>query len=180
MRIFVNKEITELINGLVSAAKILKKDGILAVVTFHSIEDKIVKYFFKSLSEEKSISRYVPKINQSDKLFKLTQKKPIIPSDKELSENVPSRSAKLRYVIKNDFYKLETDINQKFDHLIKLENIETNYEKILYDYFNFFLIFFTALIKNSTKKIDDEIFETKENLRGLKKELENIRLEHDY
>ena len=124
LRIFVNKEITELINGLVSAAKILKKDGILAVVTFHSIEDKIVKYFFKSLSEEKSISRYVPKINQSDKLFKLTQKKPIIPSDKELSENVPSRSAKLRYVIKkNDFYKLETDINQKFDHLIKLENI---------------------------------------------------------
>tara|TARA_Y100000996_G_scaffold365794_1_gene310715 strand:- start:1339 stop:1644 length:306 start_codon:yes stop_codon:yes gene_type:complete len=43
-----------------------------------------------------------------------------------------------------------------------------------------FLIFFTAIIKNSTKKIDDEIFETKENLRGLKKELENIRLEHDY
>ena len=43
-----------------------------------------------------------------------------------------------------------------------------------------FLIFFTAIIKNSTKKIDDEIFVTKENLRELKKELENIRLEHDY
>ena len=40
--------------------KVLKKDGILAVVTFHSLEDKIVKYFFKSLSEKKSISRYVP------------------------------------------------------------------------------------------------------------------------
>ena len=40
--------------------KILKKDGVLAVVTFHSLEDKIVKYFFKSLSENKSISRYKP------------------------------------------------------------------------------------------------------------------------
>ena len=64
LRIFVNKEISELINGLISATKILKKDGILAVVTFHSIEDKIVKYFFKSLSEKKSVSRYMPELEQ--------------------------------------------------------------------------------------------------------------------
>ena len=51
LRIFVNKEISELIFGLINATKVLKKDGILAVVTFHSLEDKIVKYFFKSLSE---------------------------------------------------------------------------------------------------------------------------------
>ena len=43
-----------------------------------------------------------------------------------------------------------------------------------------FLILFTAFIKNSTKRIDDKIFLTKENLRGLKKDLENIKLEHDY
>ena len=49
LRIFVNKEITELIYGLIAAAKVLKKDGILAVVTFHSLEDKIVKHFLKSL-----------------------------------------------------------------------------------------------------------------------------------
>ena len=53
LRIFVNTEISELINGLIAASKVLKKDGILAVVTFHSLEDKIVKYFFKSLSEKK-------------------------------------------------------------------------------------------------------------------------------
>ena len=47
LRIFVNKEISELIYGLINAAKIVKKDGIIAVVTFHSLEDKIVKYFLK-------------------------------------------------------------------------------------------------------------------------------------
>ena len=123
LRIFVNKEISELINGLIAASKLLKKDGVLAVVTFHSLEDKIVKYFFKSLSENKSVSRYVPKLNQPDTLFRMIEKKPIIPSLKELKENIPSRSAKLRYVIKkNDFYSFETDIFQKFENLIKIEN----------------------------------------------------------
>ena len=123
LRIFVNKEISELIYGLIAASKVLKKDGVLAVVTFHSLEDKIVKYFFKSLSENKSISRYVPKLNQPDTLFKSIRKKPIIPSLKELKENKPSRSAKLRYVIKkDDFYNFETDILKKFDHLIEVEN----------------------------------------------------------
>ena len=123
LRIFVNKEISELIHGLINASKILKKNGVLAVVTFHSLEDKIVKYFFKSLSENKSISRYAPKIDQPETLFKMIEKKPKTPSSKELKENTSSRSAKLRYVIKkDDFYNFETDIFEKFDHLIKIEN----------------------------------------------------------
>ena len=44
----------------------------------------------------------------------------------------------------------------------------------------FFLILFTAMVKNSTKRIDDEIFTTKEKIRDLKKDFENIKLEHDY
>ena len=123
IRILVNKEISELIIGLINATKVLKKDGILAVVTFHSLEDKIVKYFFKSLSENKSISRYVPKIDQPDTLFRLLEKKSKTPSLKELKENIPSRSAKLRYVIKKkDFYSFNTDILKKFNHLIEIEN----------------------------------------------------------
>ena len=43
-----------------------------------------------------------------------------------------------------------------------------------------FLILFTAIIKNSTKRIDDKIFTIKENIRGFKKDFENIKLEHDY
>ena len=123
LRIFVNKEISELIYGLINAARVLEKDGIIAVVTFHSIEDKIVKYFFKSLSENKSVSRYVPKNDEKVNLFKLINKKAILPSEKEINENPPSRSAKLRYVIKKeDFYDFETDILDKFSNLIEIEN----------------------------------------------------------
>ena len=124
LRIFVNKEISELIYGLIAATKVLKKDGVLAVVTFHSLEDKIVKYFFKSLSEKKSVSRYFPKIDQPETLFKLVEKKPKTPTKKELDENLSSRSAKLRYVIKkNDFYNFKTDIFEKFKHLIEIEKL---------------------------------------------------------
>jgi 16S rRNA (cytosine1402-N4)-methyltransferase len=124
LRIFVNKEISELIYGLIHSVKILKKDGVLAVVTFHSLEDRIVKYFFRSLSEHKSVSRYQPKIDQKDFIFSMPQKKPIIPSDKELKENPPSRSAKLRYLVKKkDSHELETDILKKFSYLIEVENL---------------------------------------------------------
>ena len=123
LRIFVNKEISELIYGLINAAKVIKKDGVIAVVTFHSLEDKIVKYFFKSLSENKSVSRYMPKNEEKVNLFKSVNKKPITPSVNEIRENPPSRSAKLRYIIKKEnFYDFETNILEKFDHLIKIEN----------------------------------------------------------
>ena len=124
LRIFVNKEISELINGLINSVKILKKDGVLAVVTFHSLEDKIVKYFFKSLSENKSVSRYEPKLAQKEILFNMPFKKPIVPSEKEIKENPPSRSAKLRCLIKKkDSYEIESDILEKFSHLLEIENL---------------------------------------------------------
>jgi len=123
LRILVNKEISELIYGLINATKVLKKDGILAVVTFHSLEDKIVKYFLKSLSEKKSISRYAPITDQPETLLKLNEKKAIIPSEEEIIENFPSRSAKLRYAIKKtDFYDFKTDILDQFNNLIEIEN----------------------------------------------------------
>ena len=127
LRIFVNKEISELINGLIAAAKVINKDGFLIVVTFHSLEDKIVKYFLKNLSENKSISRYVPKLDQPNNFFKIIEKKPLTPSIEELKKNPPSRSAKLRYVIKTDnSYNFETDILKKFEHLIEIENFGNN------------------------------------------------------
>ena len=57
----------------------------------------------------------MPQLKQPKTLFKLVERKPITPTKKELSENLSSRSAKLRYVIKkDDFYKFDTDILEKF------------------------------------------------------------------
>ena len=126
LRIFVNKEISELIFGLINATKILKPGGKIVVVTFHSLEDKIVKFFFKSLSEKKSISRYMPKIDEEDHLFKLGNKKPIVPSNKELKENSLSRSAKLRFAIKEkDVPNFEKEILKKFNYLLEIENLSS-------------------------------------------------------
>ena len=124
LRIFVNKEISELIFGLVNAAKILKKDGILAVVSFHSLEDRIVKYFFRSLTQDKSFSRYVPKLDRKKFFFKMPINKPIVPSEKELANNSSSRSAKLRFIIKKEnIYEIESDIENQFRELLKIENL---------------------------------------------------------
>jgi len=93
------------------------------VVTFHSIEDKIVKYFFKNLSEAKTVSRYLPKENIKINILKLINKKPIISSIDENKKNPSSRSAKLRSAIKqSNNANFETDILEKFNYLIEIEN----------------------------------------------------------
>ncbi len=123
LRIFVNKEISELIYGLINSFKILPTGSIIAVITFHSIEDKIVKFFFRHYSEDKKTSRYLPDQKSPNKLFKLIKKKPILPSLSEISKNPSSRSAKLRYGIKiNNTNNFEEFLN-KFKYLIEIENL---------------------------------------------------------
>ena len=85
-----------------------------------NLDYKILKYFFRSLSEHKSVSRYQPEEIHEEILFNLLQKKPIVPSSLELKENPPSRSAKLRCLIKKEnFYDFKTDILDKFKDLIE-------------------------------------------------------------
>jgi 16S rRNA (cytosine1402-N4)-methyltransferase len=63
-------------------------------------------------------------IEQAETLFELIEKKAIVPSEKEINENLSSRSAKLRYVKKRtDFYDFETDILDQFKNLIEIENL---------------------------------------------------------
>ncbi len=124
IRIFVNKEITELMNGLINAFNLLPIGGIITVVTFHSLEDKIVKFFFKNYSENKNLSRYIPNIDENVKCFDFKKKKPIIPNLNELKMNPPSRSAKLRYAIKIK-NKCEFDeFKKKFKYLTDVENLK--------------------------------------------------------
>tara|TARA_B100001123_G_scaffold220360_1_gene248547 strand:- start:72 stop:1043 length:972 start_codon:yes stop_codon:yes gene_type:complete len=103
IRIFINKELTELISGLISATKLLSNGGILIVVSFHSIEDRIVKNFFNFHSSIKSNpSRYLPPKENKSNLFKTVYKKVLTPNSDEIIENPRSRSAKLRYAVRND------------------------------------------------------------------------------
>ncbi len=88
LRIEVNKELDRISPALENAIRVLKKGGRVAVITFHSLEDRIVKWYFKDVAAKE------------DPEIKILTKKPIIASDKEREENAPSRSAKLRIVEK--------------------------------------------------------------------------------
>ena len=123
LRIFVNKEISELIDSLISSFKLLPKGGVIVVVSFHSIEDKIVKYFFHHYSQNKNSSRYLPEKERKKILFNLPQKKPLIPEKYEVLKNPPSRSAKLRYAIKINENQDFSDFKKKFKYLLDIENI---------------------------------------------------------
>ena len=124
LRIFVNKEISELIYGLIKSVKILETNGLIVVVSFHSLEDKIIKYFFKSLSEQNKISRYYPEPLKEKKVLKIGTKKPILPSKREIEINKSSRSAKLRYAIKISNEKdFEKNFLKKFENLLEIERL---------------------------------------------------------
>ncbi len=86
LRMAVNDELTTLSQGLEGAVQILKPKGRLAVISYHSLEDRIVKQYFKKEEEE-------------GKVYIIT-KKPIVPSEEEMKENPRSRSAKLRIIEK--------------------------------------------------------------------------------
>ena len=124
IRMFVNKEISELLFGLINSFKIIKPGGKIIIVTFHSIEDRIVKYFFKNFSEQRNYSRYFPDVQNNKKLFILKNKKPIYPSNSEVNKNPSSRSAKLRYAEKiNESDVFQDEFLNKFKDLVDVENI---------------------------------------------------------
>ena len=126
LRIFVNKEISELINGIINATKKLKPGGKILVVTFHSIEDKIVKYFFNNFSKNKSRpSRYFPenKIEEAY-LFEEYKNKVFRPSKNEVEKNIRARSAKLRFAIRsNTDFQYPQELINKFKNYLELESV---------------------------------------------------------
>ena len=123
LRIFVNQEISELIYGLINAYKLLPLGGYIIVVTFHSLEDKIVKFFFKNYSEDKKVSRYLPGLKNTEIFFELLNKKAITPSAEELKKNPASRSAKLRYAKKIKEGANFDEFILKFKKFLDIENI---------------------------------------------------------
>ncbi len=124
LRILVNNEISELILGLTKSCNLISKDGVIAAVTFHSIEDRICKFFFKEITSQRKFSRYLPIDSTEQVSFNLIKKKPIIPTVEEIGQNPPSRSAKLRAVKRTDKNKLDTKfIFEKFKYLLEIERL---------------------------------------------------------
>lgn len=100
IRIYVNDELGSLIAFLDVALSLLKVGGRLVIVSFHSLEDRIVKnYFNKHISKRVARSKYAPEPENNDN-YKLLYKKPIVPGDEETKRNPRARSAKLRAAIK--------------------------------------------------------------------------------
>lgn len=104
LRIAVNDELGELQRGLAAAEKILKPGGILAVVSFHSLEDRCVKEFLRKRSESAPrASRHAPSDDKPVKpSFSLLLRKPCVPSETETEANPRSRSARLRIAQRTD------------------------------------------------------------------------------
>lgn len=97
IRIAVNDEFGQLIEGLEAAERALKPGGQLAVVTFHSLEDRVVKRFFQQRSGSAGRSnRFAPADEEAQPQFEMMTKKAIGPDARELAENPRSRSSKLR------------------------------------------------------------------------------------
>ncbi|HEX2136855.1 MAG TPA: 16S rRNA (cytosine(1402)-N(4))-methyltransferase RsmH, partial [Microvirga sp.] len=97
LRIAVNDELGELVRALHAAERILKPGGRLVVVTFHSLEDRIVKQFFAARTGRLSVgSRHLPAADLAEPSFRLVTKGPVGPSDAEVARNPRARSAKLR------------------------------------------------------------------------------------
>lgn len=96
LRIFVNEELDQLAAALTAAESALTPGGRLAVVSFHSLEDRIVKNFLMSRGRRAGGSRHLPEAVQAAPTFRLLTGRPVIPDDAEIAANPRARSAKLR------------------------------------------------------------------------------------
>ena len=126
LRILVNNEISELIYGLTKSSNLVSENGVIVAVTFHSIEDRICKFFFNNISTNKKVSRYLPYEELSELSFRAINRKPITPTLKEIENNPPSRSAKLRSVRRIGTNIVDTKfVFEKFKQLLEIEKLSS-------------------------------------------------------
>ena len=125
LRIFVNKENTELIEGMIKATQLIRSGGKIIILSFHSIEDKIIKYYFTNYSSNKpNSSRYMPTINnQKNSFFEKYKNSFTTPNSEELIKNPASRSAKLRKAVRTEqAFIYPEEFKKKFEKYTDIEN----------------------------------------------------------
>jgi len=123
LRIFVNEELEELAAGLAAAERILKPGGRLAVVSFHSLEDRIVKSFLAARSGAPAVSRHVPEVAAAAPSFKLLTRKPVEPGEAEVAANPRARSARLRAAERTGAPAHVADADTLLPHLPSLSDV---------------------------------------------------------
>ena len=96
LRIFINDELGELVKALGASERLLKPGARLVVVSFHSLEDRIVKSFLVERSDTRGGSRHAPELKRPQPTFEVLTKRPLIADDAEVAQNPRARSAKLR------------------------------------------------------------------------------------
>jgi 16S rRNA (cytosine1402-N4)-methyltransferase len=102
LRIFVNEELDELHLALTAAERVLKPGGRLVVVSFHSLEDRMVKNFLTERGKTGGGSRHLPEVAQVTSSFRILTKRPVTAGDDEVRANPRARSAKLRAAERTD------------------------------------------------------------------------------
>jgi 16S rRNA (cytosine1402-N4)-methyltransferase len=105
LRIYVNDELGELAQGLSAAERILRPGGRLAVVTFHSLEDALVKRFLRARAGKiAQVSRHLPPGEPPEQApsFRFVNPRPVSPTERELAANPRARSARLRWAVRTD------------------------------------------------------------------------------
>ncbi len=117
LRIFVNEELDELHLALSAAERVLKPGGRLAVVSFHSLEDRMVKNFFAERGKTGGGSRHLPELAQPAPSFRILTKRPVTAGDAEVRANPRARSAKLRAAERTDAPAFAADALPKWPSL---------------------------------------------------------------
>jgi 16S rRNA (cytosine1402-N4)-methyltransferase len=123
LRIFVNDELGELAHGLAAAERALKPSGRLVVVSFHSLEDRIVKTFITERSRAPAGSRHRPELQAAPPTFRALTRRPETPDDAEIAANPRARSAKLRAAERTDAPPRSTAIEYLLPRLPSLNDV---------------------------------------------------------
>ena len=123
LRMFVNDELGEAAAGLAAAERVLKPGGRLVVISFHSLEDRIVKTFLAERSATTGGSRHLPEVARAAPSFRVLTKRPVVADDAELAANPRARSAKLRAAERTEAPAFASDAAALLPRLPSLDEI---------------------------------------------------------
>ena len=123
LRIFVNDELGELVEALGAAERILKPGGRLVVISFHSLEDRIVKSFLTERGKQGGGSRHAPEVARAEPSFDVLTRRPVVADEAENATNPRARSAKLRAGERTDAPPLVSDLSHLLPRLSALADI---------------------------------------------------------